>query len=128
MRRDAITVGARRLRYDLRLHESASAMPYDITMCPGEGCPLRSTCYRARAVPLGRQDWFGRPPYDPVTQTCAHFWDVARLAPTEADIRHKAYFLWVTAGRPEGQSDAHWHAAKAALEAAARALVVDETG
>lgn len=127
MGRDAITVGARRLRYDLRLEESATAMPYDITMCPGEGCPLRATCYRARAVPLARQDWFGRSPYDHLTQRCAHFWDVASLAPTDESIRQKAYFLWVAAGRPEGQAEAFWHAAKASLDAAARALLVDET-
>ncbi len=33
-------------------------------------------------------------------------------------IRHQAYVIWERDGRPEGQSDAHWH--RAALEIIAK--------
>jgi hypothetical protein len=36
-------------------------------------------------------------------------------APTEAEIQHAAYLLWVEQGRPEGQDLAHWLAAKEML-------------
>ena len=35
--------------------------------------------------------------------------------PSERDVRRKAYDLWEQAGRPEGQLDVHWEAAKRAL-------------
>jgi hypothetical protein len=103
-------------------------MPQDITMCPGGECPQRRQCYRFRAVALGRQDWFGAPPYDPGTGACDSFWDIARLAPTEGRIRDRAYWLWMSAGRPDGCADAHWMQAQAELERAFAALLDDATG
>jgi hypothetical protein len=35
--------------------------------------------------------------------------------PTEAEIQHAAYLLWVEEGRPEGRDLEHWHAAKELL-------------
>jgi len=35
--------------------------------------------------------------------------------PTEAEIQHAAYLLWVEAGRPEGAALDHWLAAKEML-------------
>ena len=99
-------------------------MPVDITMCPGGDCPRRQGCYRHRAVAEGRQDWFGAPPFDRATGACDQFWDLARLQPTEDDVRTRAYHRWLAAGRPEGDPDVHWHAARAELEAAAAARVV----
>ena len=101
-------------------------MPYDVTMCPGVGCPLRARCYRARALPEGRQDWLGRLPYDADTGTCGWFWDVVAFAPTEAAIRDRAYFLWIADGRPKGQADACWHRARVELEARAAALLAPD--
>ncbi len=91
-------------------------MPYDITQCPGVDCPLRERCYRFRAIPAARQDWFGRAPYDPPTNRCDHFWDIADLAPTEAHVRDRAYVLWQREGCPEGRAEAHWHQARAELD------------
>lgn len=39
----------------------------DITMCSGEGCPLKENCYRFTAtpnpaVPIHSQSWFAEPP------------------------------------------------------------------
>lgn len=34
----------------------------DISMCSGEGCPLKDNCYRATATPSMRQWWFIPPP------------------------------------------------------------------
>jgi hypothetical protein len=35
----------------------------DITLCTGEGCPLKDECYRYKAKPSERQSYFERPPY-----------------------------------------------------------------
>ncbi len=35
--------------------------------------------------------------------------------PTEAEIQHAAYLLWIEDGRPEGRDLAHWLAAKELL-------------
>ena len=35
--------------------------------------------------------------------------------PTEAEIQHAAYLLWVENGRPEGRDLEHWNAAKELL-------------
>lgn len=35
--------------------------------------------------------------------------------PTEAEIQHAAYLLWIDRGRPEGRDFEHWLAAKELL-------------
>ena len=35
--------------------------------------------------------------------------------PTEAEIQHAAYLLWLENGQPEGRDVEHWHAAKEML-------------
>lgn len=35
--------------------------------------------------------------------------------PTESEIQHAAYLLWIEDGRPEGRDLEHWHAAKEML-------------
>jgi len=35
----------------------------DITMCTGEGCPKKETCYRFTAIPGRYQSFFVAPPY-----------------------------------------------------------------
>lgn len=35
--------------------------------------------------------------------------------PTEAEIQHTAYLLWLEDGRPEGRDLEHWHAARQLL-------------
>lgn len=89
----------------------------DITLCPGQGCPLENRCLRFRAVAHGRQDYFGHLPYDAATGQCDSFWDLARLDPTEAQIRARAYHLWIAGGLRQGTADADWHRARAALDA-----------
>lgn len=101
-----------------RVAVSLSAMPYDISMCPGEGCPLRDRCYRARAVPLARQDWLGSAPYNATTNRCELFWDLDSLAPNETSIRDRAYAIWQSEGCPEGRAESHWQQAREELERA----------
>lgn len=86
-------------------------------MCPGQGCPLKNQCYRFRAQTHGRQDYFGRLPYDAASGRCDELWDLARLAPTEPEIRTRAHHLWIAGGRREGAADADWQRACAALAA-----------
>jgi len=38
------------------------------------------------------------------------------MTPSEQDIRDLAHQLWVSEGKPEGQSDKHWKLAKRLLE------------
>lgn len=48
----------------------------DITMCTGEGCILKSNCYRFTAKPDAcRQSYFVEAPIDTVSDTCRHFWN-----------------------------------------------------
>jgi hypothetical protein len=35
--------------------------------------------------------------------------------PTEAEIQHSAYLLWIESGRPEGRDLEHWLTAKSML-------------
>ena len=46
------------------------AMP-DISMCSGIDCPLKESCYRAKATPSEfRQAWFCNIPYDHEKEIC----------------------------------------------------------
>ena len=89
----------------------------DITLCPGQGCPLKNQCYRFRAKVYGRQDYFGSLPYKAATGTCDSFDDLANYQPTHARISHLAYMLWQSAGRPLNSADADWQRARESLEA-----------
>lgn len=50
----------------------------DITMCSGEGCPLKGNCYRFNAVPSKfYQSYFTNPPFEHEQSgevTCTHQW------------------------------------------------------
>jgi len=47
----------------------------DITMCSGEGCPIKRECYRYHARPTAmRQSWFTQVPFDHDTGSCEHYW------------------------------------------------------
>lgn len=93
-------------------------MPYDVTMCPGGDCPLKQDCYRFRAEPLGRQDYFGSPPYDFTSQSCEYFWPPRPIL--DADIQTRAYYIWQREGCPEGKAGEHWLQAKRECEEARR--------
>lgn len=46
----------------------------DITMCNGDGCPIKQICYRFTATPdENRQSYFVDSPNDGLL--CDHFWD-----------------------------------------------------
>ena len=47
----------------------------DISKCSGDDCPLQTSCWRflAPAAALG-QTWLAEVPYDPLTQSCEHYW------------------------------------------------------
>jgi hypothetical protein len=85
----------------------------DVTLCPGDECPLRAQCVRARALPAARQDWFGRAPWDASAGRCDAFWDVASLAPGEEALRVAAYHRWQRRGSPAGSPERDWADAEA---------------
>ncbi|OUL30553.1 hypothetical protein BV378_03445 [Nostoc sp. RF31YmG] len=80
-------------------------MPYDITMCPGQNCPIKQDCYRFTAEILGRQDFFGTDPYSFTTNSCDYF---ISNRPDDDKIRLKAYEIWQKSGYSDGNSVEHW--------------------
>ena len=84
-------------------------MPYDITMCVGEGCPIKKLCYRHNAEIEGRQDFLGSLPFNFETNACDLFW---RDAIVYNKIRLKAYQIWVANGRIFGDSLRDWQQAE----------------
>jgi hypothetical protein len=47
----------------------------DITMCKGNDCPLKESCYRYTATPDDLwQSYFMNPPYDEEKKECDHHW------------------------------------------------------
>jgi len=48
----------------------------DISMCSGQDCPLKETCYRFTAKPNElRQSYFSNPPYNLKTKSCNHYYE-----------------------------------------------------
>ena len=48
-------------------------MSPDISMCNGDECEQKQSCYRYRATPGGWQTYFGTPPMDSPTE-CEYYW------------------------------------------------------
>jgi hypothetical protein len=94
-------------------------MRYELTRCPGDGCPLRNDCLRARLRLTARFDSFGAAPYDARTGACAHRVALPATTPDDDAVRMGAYLRWLAEGRPEGRAEAHWQAARDALIAQA---------
>lgn len=45
----------------------------DITMCTGDGCPLKESCYRFTSIASEyRQSYFFTPPFE--NNTCEMYW------------------------------------------------------
>ncbi|MEO0933465.1 MAG: DUF2934 domain-containing protein [Cyanobacteria bacterium J06641_2] len=80
-------------------------MPDDITLCPGENCPIKQNCYRFTLQVMGRQNFFTQIPYNSSTNSCKHF--ISNL-PREEKIRIKAYEIWQQMGCPSSQSLECW--------------------
>jgi hypothetical protein len=47
----------------------------DITMCSGDGCPIKETCYRYKATPTEWQSYFSTPPFDK-RRGCQSYWEM----------------------------------------------------
>lgn len=87
-------------------------MPYDVTHCVGQECPLKETCLRYTAVIVGKQDFFASAPYNFLTHSCELYWDDR---PTEEAIRQLAYALWQNGGCLQNNALAHWLQARQQL-------------
>jgi hypothetical protein len=50
----------------------------DITMCPGDKCPMRKTCHRYVAWPSDRQSYFATAPitYTKSEWKCDYYWPI----------------------------------------------------
>lgn len=49
----------------------------DITMCRGEGCPMKDTCYRYRATPSEYvQAYFSTTPI--IENDCEYYWPIQK--------------------------------------------------
>jgi Protein of unknown function (DUF2934) len=80
-------------------------MPYDVTMCLGQNCPIKQDCYRFTAKIRGRQNFFGEAPYNFATNSCEHF---ISNRPDDDKICLRAYEIWQQTGYPDGKSVEHW--------------------
>lgn len=85
-------------------------MPYDITLCAGGDCPIKNFCHRHTAEVLGRQDFFGTPPFDFSTKKCAYF---LRNEAFFQHIRKKAFKIWELSDKSQNNSTTHWEQAEA---------------
>ena len=49
----------------------------DITMCPGNSCPKKDTCYRHTAKPSMLQSYFTETPFAIIQDNfeCEYYWD-----------------------------------------------------
>lgn len=79
--------------------------------CPGQGCPLRSDCYRHTQPSPGR-DRFAALPYRAESGTCDSF--ITNI-PSQESIRDAAYYIWLRCGRPAGHALDHWDEAYQSL-------------
>ena len=48
----------------------------DITLCRGEGCPLKDKCLRHTSTPFVPQSWFMHVPYDHDSESCDAYWPI----------------------------------------------------
>lgn len=96
---------------------TAEAALLDMTLCTGGACPKKRDCLRHRQRACGRRNTFGSPPFQPQTGDCDAFVHIETVAPTEAQIRTRAYHLWQEAGCPEGRDLDHWTQAAETLAA-----------
>jgi hypothetical protein len=46
----------------------------DMSMCVGNNCPLKETCYRYKAEKGFMQSFFLEPPYDSEKEKCDFYW------------------------------------------------------
>lgn len=86
----------------------------DLCMCTGGDCPQRQQCLRFTGEILGRQDFFGMPPYLQSSKQCPYF---LRDKSTQEAIRQKAYLLWQQAGCPNGNDLLYWLQAEGLINA-----------
>jgi hypothetical protein len=62
----------------------------DITMCNGEGCPLKENCYRFTATPSEySQSYFIEIPYDNEYERCEHHWKMSSKVYQKLDNKSK---------------------------------------
>jgi len=57
----------------------------DISMCAGEGCPQRETCYRYMAEPSAWQSYFAAPPRD--GETCRYYWPIESSSDGASEVQ-----------------------------------------
>lgn len=50
----------------------------DITLCPGNNCPMKETCYRYKATPSDYQSYFMETPFKMIEGKidCDHYMEV----------------------------------------------------
>jgi hypothetical protein len=77
--------------------------------CPGGDCTQRHRCLRHTSEILGKQDFFGSPPYRSAAGFCEYFIEDEKLTQR---LRECAYLLWLEEGKPEGRAAEHWHEAE----------------
>ena len=80
-------------------------MPYDITACKGENCPIKDTCLRFTGVFYGRYDVFSKLPYNFLYQTCEYF---LSDRPNPFEVQKLAFQYWEEDGSQLGKDLEYW--------------------
>lgn len=57
----------------------------DITMCTGDKCPKKESCYRFTAKADARQSFFAAPPVNGKGE-CRHYWEVTIVGTKQQDL------------------------------------------
>ena len=56
----------------------------DISMCMGNDCPIKETCYRYKAKPCEYQYYFIEAPYK--DGECEHYWEMGMSSKTSKKV------------------------------------------
>lgn len=58
----------------------------DISMCNGQDCPLKDSCFRHIATPsMFMQSYFAESPFNKEKNKCDYYWEVKSKEQLEAD-------------------------------------------
>lgn len=66
----------------------------DITMCTGENCSLKGSCFRYKTEAAEiNQNMFLTPPFDDLTNECKEYWEYLECESCGEDITHESESL-----------------------------------
>tara|TARA_R110002167_G_scaffold82498_5_gene225108 strand:+ start:2917 stop:3159 length:243 start_codon:yes stop_codon:yes gene_type:complete len=77
----------------------------DLTMCPGDECPIKNKCYRYRAVQELAQPYFRDIPFNFEKHECQGFKDINETSASVRNIDDKSWDLIVASDREKSNEN-----------------------